>query len=189
MSTYVVAVEGLEDIRDIENLDKQVVLRARQAINTTLRRSRTAIDRDIRQQVAFKARYLSGRLRIAKYAQGSDLEGTIIGSDRPTSLARFSTGGKPFKGGVSVVVSPGGRKRMNRAFLMPLKGGNIGLAIRLKAGESVRNKKHMAKVSKGLYLLYGPAVNQVFAGVAEDNVGDIETMLQTEFLRLMELDS
>lgn len=181
---FVIAVEGLDALDDIENLDDRILLRARQAINATLRRARTRANQDIRQQVAFKARYLGTRLRITQYAQGRDLQGTILGTDRPTSLARFSSGTKR----LSVQVAPGRRKRMGRAFLLPLRGGNIGLALRLKPGERLRNKKRVTQVSKNLYLLYGPAVNQVFAGVAEDRADDFALYLQDEFTRLMELD-
>lgn len=189
MSSYVVVVEGLDELRDIETLDARVLLRARQAINDTLRRARTALDREIRQQVAFPARYLGTRLRVSQFAHGTSLQGTITGRDRPTSLARFATGKPSARGGVRVQVAPGSRKQMRRAFLMELKHGNIGLAIRLKPGETIRHKKYLAKVSRGLYLLYGPAVNQVFAGVADDESNQIAAMLQKEFTRLMELDA
>lgn len=189
MNEFVVAVEGLEELDDIENLDGAILRRARQAINGTLRRARTEIDREIRQQVAFKARYLSTRLRVTQYAQGKSLQGTITGRDKPTSLARFATSSKPGQRDVRVQVAPGSRKRMQRAFLMPLSNGNLGLAMRLKAGESMRNKRYMRRVGKGLYLLYGPSVNQVFAGVAEDEVDTVAAWLQQEFTRLMELDA
>src|SRR5690625_6863150 len=104
------------------------------------------------------------RLQITQYAQGRHLLGTILGTDRSTSLARFSSGAKR----LSVQVAPGRRKRMGRAFLLPLRGGNIGLALRLKPGERLRNKKRVTQVSKNLYLLYGPAVNNVFDDVAEE---------------------
>lgn len=186
MSSFVLVVEGLEALEDIENLDRRIIVRARQAINSTLRKTRTAIDRDIRQQVAFKARYLGSRLRISQFATDHSLQGTITGRDRPTSLARFATSRK--KGGARVQVAPGITKQMNRAFLMQLKGGNEGLAIRLKPGETIKNKKYMRKVNQGLYLLYGPSVNQVFRGVAEDESDNIAVELQQEFTRLMELD-
>src|SRR5690625_4477757 len=112
------AVLGAVAVDDIDPLDDRALLRARQPINATLRRARTRASQDIRQQVAFKARYLGTRLRITQYAQGRDLQGTILGTDRPTSLARFSSGAKR----LSVQVAPGRRKRMGRAFLLPLRG-------------------------------------------------------------------
>lgn len=188
MSNFIVAVEGLNELDDIERLDEKILQRARQAINSTLRKARTLADRDIRDQVAFPARYLGSRLTVSKFAQGRQLEGTVTGRDKPTSLARFAANGAPGKRDVSVQVAPGVRRRMRRAFLMKLKGGNIGLAIRLKNGESLKNKKFLRQVSNNLYLLYGPSVNQVFAGVAEDNVELLAATLQQEFNRLMELD-
>src|SRR5690625_883284 len=177
---FVIAVEGLDALDDIEHLDERVLMRARQAINTTLRRARTRANQDIRQQVAFKTRYLGARLRITQYAEGRDLQGTTLCTGRPTSLDRCASSAQCVNG----QVAPGRRKRMGRAFLLPLRGGSIGLALRLKPGERLRNKKRVTQVSKTLYLLYGPAVNQVFAGVAEDRADDFALYLQDEFTRL-----
>lgn len=191
---YVVAVDGLDQLGDIESLAPKIARYAQQAINTTTRRRRTAMAKEMQKQIAFPARYLSGsggRLKIDKYANPRSLEAVITGRDRPTSLARFAANRDPKasrrRGGVSVNVAPGQTKFMNGAFIMQLRGGNLGLAIRLKAGESVRNKKQMKRVSKGLYLLYGPSVNQVFRGVAEDGTPETLDFLEREFLRLMEL--
>ena len=69
---------------------------------------------------------------------------------------------------------------------------NLGLAIRLRPGEKLQNKVAARRVEKGLYLLYGPSVDQVFrsrdgTGVATDLVPDIEQDLSDEFIRLLEL--
>src|SRR5690625_4691357 len=115
---FVIAVEGLNALDHIDHLDDQVLLRARHAISATLRRARNTANQDIPQQAAINARYLGTRLRISQYAQGRALQGTILGTHRPTSLARFSSGAKR----LSVQVAPGRRKRMGRAFLLPLRG-------------------------------------------------------------------
>ena len=192
MANYVVAVEGLESIRDIQNLDENILLRARQAINRAAARARTTSDRDMRKQIAFPARYLSSRLQVSKKASGRSLQAVITGRDRPTSLARFASSKDPAaarrRGGVSVTVSPGQTRFMAGAFLMRLKGGNLGLAIRLKEGDSLRNKRQVAKAGKGLYILYGPSVDQVFRAVADERAApDAADFLEREFLRLMEL--
>lgn len=192
MNNYVVAVEGLESIRDIENLDENILLRARQAINRTVDRARTRSDREMRKQIAFPARYLSSRLTVSKKASGRNLQAVITGRDRPTSLARFAKNkdiaAARRRGSVSVTVSPGQTRTMKGAFLMQLRGGNLGLAVRLKPGESLRNKRKMASAGKGLYILYGPSVDQVFRSVADEYAApDAAEFLEREFLRLMEL--
>lgn len=191
MSDYVIAVDGLASLSDIENLDEDILTAARQAINAATKRARTQADRDIRKQVNFLATYLRGKLTIKKMASGRNLEGVIRGTDRPTSLARFAKQRDPQKtrkaGGIDVEVEPGQSKFMKGAFLMRLNNNNLGLAIRLKDGETVRNKRTVTKIGKGLYLLYGPSVNQVFRGVAEDSLGDIADYLETEFTRLLDL--
>lgn len=192
MNNYVIAVAGLDSIRDIANLDENILLRARQAINRTVERARTRSDREMRKQIAFPARYLSSRLTVSQKASGRNLQAVITGRDRPTSLARFAKnkdiGVARRKGGVSVTVSPGNTRFMGGAFLMKLNGGNLGLAIRLSPGESLRNKKRMVSAGKGLYILYGPSVDQVFRSVADEfTAPDAADFLEREFTRLMEL--
>jgi hypothetical protein len=196
---YAFAVEGLDTLKNIENLPQQVITAARQAINKTLDHARTESARRIALQVNFSAQYLSpgeGRLAVARRATDAKLEGAIVGRHRPTSLARFATSSAPNKhSGVTVVVKPGGARFMRRAFLIRLRSGatltdtkfNLGLAIRLKPGESITNKREMVKLSGNLYLLYGPSVDQVFRTVREDIGPDALNILESEFLRLMDL--
>lgn len=203
--SYVVAVDGLSALRDLETIPDRVKRAAQQAVNKTVRRTRTDASRRIRREVNFPARYLDdqerGNLYISKRATEDDIEARITGRFRPTSLARFVKSGRPGGAGkrptpVTLQVEPGLAKRSRRMFLIKLRRGtadiaegfNLGLAIRLKPGERVENKKKMIQVSKGLYLLYGPSVNQVFANVAEDVAPDAAEYLEAEFTRLMGLD-
>lgn len=191
---YLVAVDGLSELDDISELAPKIARYAQMAINTTARDRRSDSAKEVRQQINFPARYLSGangRLTVSQKASPRRLEAAITGRDRPTSLARFANSRDPAasrrNGGVSVTVAPGDTKFMRGAFLMNLRGGNLGLALRLKPGETIRNKTQVRRVSKGLYLLYGPSVNQVFRGVAEDGAPETADKLQREFLRLLEL--
>ena len=186
---YVVVVEGLSSLEDIENLDANILLRARQAINKTVDRTRTSSAKSMREQINFPARYLNDRLTVTKRPSGSSLQAVISGRDRPTSLARFATNRnqKPGKAGVNVQVDASASKRMARAFLIKLRNGNLGLALRLKKGESMTNSRAAVLMSKGLYLLYGPSVDQVFQSVSQDEAPKAAEYLEQEFLRLMEL--
>jgi len=54
------------------------------------------------------------------------------------------------------------------------------------------NKVRQVQVSKGLYLLYGPSVQQVFLdnqgdGVADDLAPDALAQVEAEFARLLRL--
>lgn len=186
---YLVVVEGLSSLEDIENLDADILTKARQAINKTLDRTRTSSDRAMREQINFPARYLSDRLTVSRRASGTSLQGVISGRDRPTSLARFATNRNqaPGKAGVNVKVDSSASKRMGRAFLLKLKNGNLGLAVRVKAGDSLKNSRAAVLLSKGLYLLYGPSVDQVFQSVSQEQEPGAAEYLEREFLRLMEL--
>lgn len=199
---YVVAVEGLSALRALEDIPQSVKRAALQAINRTTERTRTAAARKMREEVNFPARYLSGqdgRLAITEKATADKLESRITGRFRATSLARFSRGGSVGSNkGVRVEVAPGFAKLMRRAFLIRLRAGNadldtrsnLGVAIRLREGETIQNKRVMVPLKKGsnVYLLYGPSVDQVFRTVSGDVAPDALDFLETEFTRLMELD-
>ena len=185
---YVLVVEGLDTLGDIESLDADILRNARNAINKTVDRARTASAKAIREDLNFPARYLDQRLTVTERAHGTSLSAKISGRDRPTSLARFASNRSqaPGKAGVRVKVGLAA-KMMKRAFLMKLANGNLGLAMRLKEGERLANKKHLVKVGKGLYLLYGVSVDQAFATVIPGQEEGTATFLEREFLRLMEL--
>lgn len=189
---YVLVVEGLSSLEDIDNLPEEILRNARNAINRAADRTRTRADRQIRKDLAFPARYLHNRLTVRKRATGSNLEAMIKGRDRPTSLARFVVGRRPAPGraGLSVQVSSSATKRMNSAFLMKLRSGNLGLAIRLKPGATLhgsRGAKRFSTKDSNLYLLYGPSVDQAFRTVLPDQEKEAAEFLETEFLRLMDL--
>lgn len=199
-----VAVDGLSADRPLEALPARIVNAALRAVNATADRTSPEARRRIRAQVNFQAQYLTGtdssgqqRLGVSQRATSGSLEAVITGRSKPTSLARFVQGspaiGKP---GVTVSVAPGFARFMERAFVIRLPAGrsdietqnNLGLAIRLKPGEVVHNKRVMARLSGNLYLLYGPAVDQVFATVREDVAPGAEQFLGDEFMRLWELN-
>lgn len=203
MADFAVFAEGLDELNSLGVLNKNIKSAASKAINKVARDSRVDIARDIRNQVNLPARYVSPgnkRLYVSKHASQSQLEARITARGRPTSLARFTTGGRVGKAGVHVEVAPGRARFMKRAFLIRLPQGsaltdtrfNLGLAIRLRPGESLKNKVSARRVSKGLYLLYGPSVDQIFrsrdgTGVATDRVPEIERELSNEFLRLLDI--
>jgi hypothetical protein len=204
MSDFAVFAEGLSDLQDFANLKKDIRHAATRAINKIARDKRSRAARLIRDQVNLPASYVAPgqkRLHVSKKAQRGDLEARITARGRATSLARFvqnpSKVGKP---GVYVQVAPGKSRYMKRAFLIRLPQGNqltdtvynLGLAIRLRPGEQLQNKVSARRISSGLYLLYGPSVDQVFrsnsgSGVANDMVPEIERDLSAEFLRLLDI--
>lgn len=189
---YVLVVEGLSSLEDIENLDEEILRKARQAINKAADRTRTQVDRGIRSELNFPATYLRSRLTVRKRASGTNLEAVISGRDRPTSLARFVTNrsARTGKAGVNVRVSSTVNKRMGSAFLMQLKNGNMGLAIRLKPGASLygsRGAKRFSSKDGNLYLLYGPSVDQAFRTVLPEQEETAAEYLEREFARLMGL--
>lgn len=198
MIDYALFVEGLDEIVNLDKqLDPQIVKAAYRAINATADRARTDSAEEIRRQVNFPASYLKpsqGRLLVSQRASGSSLEAIITGRRRATSLARFVTSGTPGKKGVSVAVKPGRNVELPNAFLMRLRSGsnvdtknNLGLAIRTAKGERPNSAYKPVRVADGLWLLYGPSVDQVFKTVREDVRPDAESFLASEFYRLLDV--
>lgn len=158
------------------------------AINQVAERDGLAVLRkDMRSQINFPAGYLEGdRLKLRQKASRSNLEAIIRGRDRATSLARFAAGQNPGntrRRGVRVTVKAGKTRTLPKAFMVRLKNNNLGLAVRLKPGEQLANSQAAVRLAENVYLLYGPSVDQVFRGVADDRAPDIANMVSRQFLR------
>jgi len=205
MTAYAVFAEGITNLQEFDALKDEIKLWAAQAINKTAESGRTRAARLIRSEVNFPASYVNPadrRLYVSKKAQRADREARIAARPRATSLARFVVGGQSkLTEGVQVMVHPGKARLMRRAFLIRLRSGkseidtksNMGLAVRLKPGEVLRNKTDVQKLDRNLYLLYGPSVAQVFrarddSGVASDMSPQVVKDMEREFLRLVELN-
>lgn len=204
MSEFAVFAEGLTELTSLDRASEEIKRAAYRAINKVARDSRVKIARKVRNQVNLPARFVapgSKNLYVSQQATSGSLSATITARGRPTSLSRFVRGTpKVGTAGVHVEVAPGKARFMKRAFLIKLPQGsasietkyNSGLAIRLRPGERLANKVSSRKVASGLYLLYGPSVDQVFrsrdgTGVATDMIPEIEQDLTTEFFRLLDL--
>jgi hypothetical protein len=198
MTVRVTASALLDVARFFDALPRAASQAAYLAINDTMsRRGLPDARRAILKAVAFPAGYLDAadRLSISQTATPTRLESRMTARMRPTSLARFSIGGSiGSRGGVQVRVKGGGATRtMARAFLLPLRSGtggdafNLGLAIRLRPGETLANKRDVVAKQYGksgsLYLLYGPSVDQVFRQVSADIAPGLAQAATGEFLR------
>lgn len=198
---YVIAIGGLEQMLD----DLNIVARdsdrwLSQAVNKTLDTYRTRASREIRKQVAFPARYLDsksdGRLTVKRRATRAEPEGLISGRFEPTSLTRFiKSGGRgpnatPGRRNPILRVGANSDSRIPNSFVIKLRSGNRGLALRLPKDETIKNRKLRAKPfstkDRNLFLLYGPSVDQVFRDVREDITPEAAQFLVQEFLRLAE---
>jgi hypothetical protein len=167
------------------------------AINETIDWARARAARDMRGQVAFPASYLGpagGRLTITKKASDDDLAAIVTGRHRATSLARFATNARVgVRGGARVQVEPGLARFLPKAFFIPLRSGNtdtknnVGLAIRLPDGKVPSRAYKPQRLGRGLWLLYGPSVDQVFDDVAEDISPEAAERLGDEYLRQLDL--
>ncbi|ENH5444520.1 hypothetical protein ABV831_004252 [Salmonella enterica] len=173
----------------------------RMAINSVAAgKGMTLIKKSMTDEIAFPTGYLNAdRLKLTKRATTSNLEAVIVGRKRATSLARFVTGGAMVTnskrpGGVQVRVKKGKTTYLKNAFLVRLNKGasltedqyNVGLAVRLSAGESLSNKRSQQKswlVPGRVALLYGPSVDQVFAEVSGTVAPKIGDMVAAEFHR------
>lgn len=203
MAVNVISVGDLELKDYLKRLPEITELAMQMAINTVSSRTgMSLIKKNMLNEIAFPSGYLNAdRLRVTKRATRSNLEAVITGRKRATSLARFVTSGTVVNSrrreGVSVRVKRGKTTYLKNAFLVRLKKGaslsednyNIGLAVRLSAGEVLANKNTQHKswlVPQKVALLYGPSVDQVFAEVAEKVGPKIADLVATEFFRNFE---
>jgi hypothetical protein len=164
---------------------------ATMAINQVATRGGLKLARSgILDEIAFPKDYLSGdRLSVSQKATTSNPEAVIAARERPTSLARFADSstalGSRAKIGVRVQVKRGKSVTLKTAWLVRLNSGNIGLAVRVKPGQQVRNKTGATRwlVPDRVALLYGPSVDQVFRSVSEKIAEPVGRMVSEEFLR------
>lgn len=209
--SFTVTADALPDLElFLDRLPDRTKRAARMAINDVaggsgLKLLRTAVE----DEIAFPNGYVNKeRLDQRRKATNDSLEATISGRIRATSLARFATPGqtpdntrakKDQTAGVRVQVHHGRTRRMDGAFLVRLRSGagiaddsyNLGLAIRLKAGDTIRNKTAQSGVQldHNLYLLYGPSVQQVFGDVASEKAPEVSQMVAFDFLRHFNRDN
>jgi hypothetical protein len=185
------ALSLLEAADYIARLPREADKAAQLSINQVASRGALKLARsEILDQINFPKDYLTGdRLRVTKMARPGDLEAVIGARQRATSLARFAdsstTLGSRARVGVRVRVKRGNSTLLKKAWLVNLRNGNIGLAVRLKPGQSIDNKTGATRwlVPGKVALLYGPSVDQVFRDVSEDIAGPVGSMVATEFFR------
>lgn len=200
MSARITAV-NLLDVEEFLQTQPAVARKsARLAINsTTSRKAVPRMRRAMKEEANFPRGYLEDENRFGqeKRATDNDLTASIVARFRPTSLARFtndSPEGARRTGGVRVRVNPGGgATRIGGAFFVKLRRGsdasdgfNVGLAIRLQPGQSLRGRKKGSQgveLAPNLYLLYGPSVDQVFREVSVAESPAVADDLQKEFIR------
>ena len=186
--SYRIDLSGLADLEEyFEKLPEKAEQAAFYAVQTVSeRQGLKKVQQLMGQQINFPKGYLDDRLRLSQRATRRNPQAIITGRDRPTSLARFAPGATPASsriGGVVVEVKRGKRRRLEKAFIVNLKNGNRGLAVRVKDGEKLDNSTGAVLLGRNLYLLYGPSVDQVFRTVRDDVAPDIKTQLALEFFR------
>lgn len=208
MAGFELKFRGIKDFQKYMERNAQVAEKAAAlAINDMTRKVYARSKKKIMSSVNLKASYLDGRdgseprLKITRFAKPGALSASIVGRNRATSLNRFDAkqlyvpaknGGRK-KAGISVRVKRS--RKIPKAFFLNLKagnadGGNIGVAIRVPAGERVKGKKIPGKQLGGgsrdqdVYLLYGPSVEQLFRNqVANEGLKYVEDHLDDEFQR------
>jgi hypothetical protein len=204
MSDVMIVLDGLEKFADeTGDLPRNVTTAITRSINRTLDRTRTRAARAILDQVAFPASYLGParkRLWVRQRARNDSLFGSIEGRDSATSLARFAKQKVPTAGSqrpkgnkIDVRVKPGGGfKAIPRAFLIKLRNNNVGLAVRTN-GFAPPGAFKPKEISKNLWLLYGPSVDQALLaatdgqGVYEELTPEALDFMTSEFNRQMDL--
>lgn len=201
MTVFIDALGIQNYARYLAEFPEKVPQAASMALNQTAQRKGLPLAREkMLEQVAFPTGYLyPPRFQVDKKASPGSLLASLRGAFTPTPLARFAgtqrarfvTARKHGRGvprpKVRVEIKPGRIVTLPRAFLLTLKNGNIGLGVRLQPGEVLHNSIGAKFIPSGplagVYLLYGPSVDQVFRTVAADISGPLLVELESEFLR------
>lgn len=139
MKVEVQAIKALEDF--LKAAPEITPKAAALAMNTVIPRSgMTRYRKAIAGQVAFPPGYLDDpeKFGVTRSASASRLESVITARARPTSLARFSTSGAVGQEGLAVKVKAGRTVRLKRAFLVRLKAGSILDGENFNLGLAVR---------------------------------------------------
>lgn len=206
---FVIAIEGLEILNQLDEIAPKIRTAARIAINDAATKGRTLMARGVLDEVALPRSYVQPggkRLYVKNKASNTNLEAIISARKRRTSLTRFMPGGVSAGGAAkakSLMVKVGARRPLAEfegAFLFKLRGGspdtdtkgNYGFAVRTKNGKPPKAYRP-TQIGKNLWLLYGPSVSQILH--SERNKGGLATSLspkildslETEFFRQMEL--
>lgn len=194
--SYYIDTDGIKQFDTLlQNLGAAVEPAAADALNDGAVLARKLGSQEIRRRINFKAPYLDGgRLVVRRRAKPNDLEAVVTGRDRPTSLARFAQGTPTFgrqRNAPRVRVRATGASRSIRGgFYLRLRRGssiirdenaNVGLAVRLKEGERIKNKNEMVPIGGDVYLLYGPSVGQVYRSVAEKTTDEVSAQVAQRF--------
>lgn len=209
---FFVAVEGLAELQDYvallpDQARKAADLATIDATRFAFRQSSKAIREQVRLPVDYIGNAENGgnRLTIKYDQQGDARVGIVEGRKRAMSLSRFLTAGPVFGGkaparirvkprgrSTTTIKVTGGDRSEAPLFAVRLRSGksasednyNVGLAVRLKPGESaVARKEDLTPLFPNVYLLYGPSVNQVFFDVAPAVADPVADTLQDAFLR------
>lgn len=188
-----IETRGLEEMSAFFRAQPEVAERAAQlAINDSARFAQRVGAKQILDEINYPKSYLRGednRLSITQFATRGNLEAVVAGRDRATSLARFSSTKVKFgrQHGVRVQVKAKGAARdLPNGFFMQLRNGNVGLAVRVRKGERLRKSRAAVDMGNGVFLLYGPSVDQAFQGVAADVVDSVSDNAAEQFVRQYE---
>lgn len=190
---------NIAQVLDLENFLVSVPDKTRQAAAYAMNDVLTGqglvrFRKAVAAEVQFPPGYVDDKIDIAQRATPTRLVATVVGRQRPTSLARFAAGGAVGgKGGVTVRVK-GSASHMPGAFLVRLRQGsgttddgfNVGLAVRLKEGTVLKKKdtSRMVHLEQNVVLLYGPSVDQILRNeVAEAETPEVVDAIATEFFR------
>lgn len=205
MSNVTISTEGLEDMEKyFREAPEKAVIAAQRAINYAARKYGRSTAKAVEAQLNFKTKLYNdtsparGRISVL-LASRQTLTATVRASSEPLLLSKFAVNepkGKSrakFRGVTpKVQVTKGSVKDMPGSFYVPFKNGQVGLAIRLKKGESIRNRHSgrtypLFKKDPSVQVLYGPSLDQAFATKTIDAVGPVSRDVREEFLRQLEV--
>lgn len=188
-------ISGIKELRQaarwVAKIPAQAQHAAVAAVNRTVLEVRETATSEMQGRVNLPPSYIRGKLRLVR-ATANNPTGAVAIRRRAIRLARFGAQqlsiaaprarGDRLRGipkgfkqrGISVQVRRG-RKRLNRAFFLPLMagaepGGN-GMGIFIRTGPGRKDVEH----------LWGPSPDQLFRAWRDDNIRRVQGQLSAHF--------
>lgn len=189
--------EGLEDLAEyFAKFPKEAPEAARRAVNFAARRYAKEASDKISSSLNFRTKlyYPSnpGKGRIAiRLASKDDLTAIVSASSEPLLLSKFATNfprGAVRRGVKPKVKVSFSEKEMGSSFYVRFKNGTTAIAIRLRKGESIRNRTSrrtypLFKKDPTVQVMYGPSLDQAFTTQIKDSMTPVTEAVRREFVR------
>lgn len=191
--------KGLDDFaQDFADFPQQAAKAAQIAVNYAADRFARKSSNAIKESLRIESKSLynasdqkKSRIKVRKAGAG-ETTAVVSASSEPYLLSKFATNapkGRSVRGiSPAVMVKPSNLQKMESSFYVRAKNGQLLIALRLKPGESVRNRTSgrtypLRKGDPSAVVLYGPSIDQAFETQSRQFLDSVEEDMRAEYQR------